>query len=725
MPAPDRSTPQHAHRPLPIRLRRRTALSLALLAMGGAARAQPAPTQLDTVVVSGSGVERRAFETPYAVSVVDAAELRSAGPMVNLSESLNRVPGLVVNLRNNYAQDLQISSRGFGARSTFGIRGLRLYTDGIPATMPDGQGQVSHFDIAGAQRIEVLRGPFSALYGANSGGVISLVSAAPRESAYTVDGDVGSNGLWQARLGIESVLPAGWNIRLQASQFNTDGVRPHSEAQRTLGNLRLGWIGEQDMVTLLLNSVDQPAQDPLGLTREQFDADPYQTTPQALLFDTRKTSGQTQGGGTWRHRFAEVGALSESVLTLYAGQRDVTQWQAIPAATQANPRHPGGVIDFGRDYSGLDARLIWRWETASLIAGVATERQSEDRRGYENFTGSGADQVLGVTGKLRRNENNSVRTSDLYLQGELELAPSVTASLGLRSGRLKVETQDQFLANGDDSGSLDYNYNTPVLALQWMPSPALNLYISAGKGLESPTLNELAYRPDGAPGFNTTLQPQTSLQFELGAKWREDSLGLAAEAALFRADSDDEIGVLTNSGGRSTFQNVGSTRRSGAELALRWQPNPAWRAQLAVTYLDATYQDSFQTCRAVPCTRPEDRVTVPAGNKIAGTMSKSGFASLAWRPMDSTELGFELRAQGSMPVNDRNTDFSPSAIVTALRLSHSVALGPGMLTLLARLDNLSNLAYAGAVIVNETNGRYFETAAGRTGLVAARWRMPF
>ena len=179
-------------------------------------------------------------------SVVDAAELRSAGPMVNLSESLSRVPGLVANLRNNYAQDLQISSRGFGARATFGIRGLRLYTDGIPATMPDGQGQVSHFDIAGAQRIEVLRGPFSALYGANSGGVISLVSAAPRADAYSLDGDVGSDGLWQARVGVEALLGDGWNIRALASQFNTDGVRPHSAAQRTLGNLRLGWVGDQD-----------------------------------------------------------------------------------------------------------------------------------------------------------------------------------------------------------------------------------------------------------------------------------------------------------------------------------------------------------------------------------------------------------------------------------------------------------------------------------------------
>ncbi len=264
-----------------------------------------------------------------------------------------------------------------------------------------------------------------------------------------------------------------------------------------------------------------------------------------------------------------------------------------------------------------------------------------------------------------------------------------------------------------------------MLALQWLPSPGLNLYVSAGQGFESPTLNELAYRPDGGTGFNTSLQPQTSRQLELGAKWRDDALGLAIEAALFRADTDDEIGVLTNAGGRSTFQNVGSTRRSGAELGLRWQPRADWRALLAVTSLDATYQDSFQTCSAVPCTRPEDRVTVPAGNRIAGTMATSAFASLAWRALPSTELAVELRYQGEMPVNDRNSDFSPSATIAALRLSHSIALGPGILSVLARLDNLTNRTYAGAIIVNEANGRYFETAAGRTALLALRWQAPF
>jgi iron complex outermembrane receptor protein len=699
-------------------------LAAAALAATGA-MAQPAPVALEQPVVVTGRTEQRAFQAPFSIGVIDAQELRNAGPMVNLSEAMTQIPGIVANLRNNYAQDLQISSRGFGARATFGIRGLRLYTDNIPATMPDGQGQVSHFDLAGAQRIEVMRGPFSALYGANSGGVISLVSAAPTQSLYAIDGDVGADGLWQGRAAVESPLGGGWSIKALASQFNTDGVRPHSAAQRTLGNLRLGWVGEADTITLLVNSVNQPAQDPLGLTRQQFDADAFQTTPQATLFDTRKDAGQTQGGGTWRHRFTDAGALQESVLTLYAGMRDVTQWQSIPPATQAGPRHPGGVISFERNYSGIDGRLLWRWDQGSLIAGVTTEQQSEDRRGYENFIGSGADQVLGVTGALRREEDNSLRSTDLYLQGEFDFSPEVIGTAGLRTGRLRVRTEDLYLKNGDDSGVLSYGYTTPVVALQWLPGPGWNLYVSAGRGYETPTLGELAYRPDGQGGFNTALQPQSSWQTEIGTKWQNPALGLGLDLALFYADTDDEIGVLTNAGGRSTFQNVGSTRRYGAELAGRWQPNAQWQGLLALTWLDATYRDSFETCASLPCTQPQDRATVAAGNQIAGTMAKSAFASLAWMPMPLTAMAVELRYQGEMPVNDRNTDFSPDAWIAGLRFSQGLRIGDGTLTALARFDNLSNVTYAGAVIVNDANARYFETAAPRSWLLALRWQAPF
>jgi iron complex outermembrane receptor protein len=688
--------------------------------LAASALAQP-PAVLEPVVVTANVSERRAFDAPFAVTVIEADALRQAGPQVNLSEALSRVPGLRVNARNNYAQDLQISSRGFGARASFGVRGLRLYTDGIPATMPDGQGQVAHFDLAGAQRIEVLRGPFSALYGNSSGGVISLFSASPTRRLFQLDADVGTHGVRQIRLGAEAPLGDGWDLRMQGSEFQTDGIRLHSAARRRLANVRLGWRGELDTVVVLLNAVDQPAQDPLGLTRAQFDADATQTTPQAFQFDTRKESRQTQLGAQWTHRFANAGALQSSVLSVYTGQRAVTQWQSIPVAVQqAAETQPGGVIDFNRDYRGLDARLTWRWTLdanrgAQLVAGATVEQQDEARRGYENFIVTGSGTQLGVTGALRRHEDNTARTRDVYVQGELDLSADVTATLGLRSGSLRVSSRDFYIsgANGDDSGVLDYRYTTPVAALQWRASPSLNLYANAGHGFESPTLPELAYGP--APGFNAALQPQRSRQLEVGAKWRDLPRKLSLDAAVFRIHTRDEIGVLSNTGGRATFQNVGRTTRQGIEVAGRWQMASRWRSQVALTWLDAVYRDGFTTPGG----------PVPAGNRIAGTLDKHLFAELAWQASAAMEAAVEFRGQGRMPVNDVNSDFASGTGIWAVRLSHTRALPMGTLQLLARVDNLTDRRYAGSVIVNEGNGRFFEPAAGRTWLLGANWRVGF
>jgi iron complex outermembrane receptor protein len=704
--------------------------AFAFSALAQAAAAQTAP--VETIVISGSGAEQRAFDTPYAVDVVDAQELRSAGPMVNLSEALQRVPGLVVNMRNNYAQDLQISSRGFGARASFGVRGMRLYSDGIPAAGPDGQGQVSHFDIAGASRIEVLRGPFSALYGNGSGGVISLVTRAPQERRFEFDADAGSAGLRQLRVGVEAPLTGGFNLRASLSGFQVDGFRPQSSARRTLGNLRLGYDGAADHVVVVLNAIDQPADDPLGLTRAQFDADPDQTTGVALpqdapgqpnRYNTRKNTTQSQAGVQWRHDFDDAGALQRSAVAVYGGRRSVTQWQSIPVSTQnASPNQPGGVIDFDRRYAGVDARLFFDWEHARLVTGASLDRQQEDRRGNENFIGSGADQLLGVTGALRRDEDNLARSRDVYAQGEIDLPANLSLSAGLRHGVLKIASNDHFLSNGDDSGALDYSYTNPVAALRWQAASDWNLYLSSGRGYESPTLNEMAYRPDGRSGFNTDLRAQRSHQWELGSKWRDRALGLALDVALFRADTSDEIGVQTNTGGRSTYQNVGRTSRHGAEVDLRWQITPHWRTQVTASVLDATYRDGFFTCAGAGCAAAN--VRVPAGNRIAGTLPRSGFAELVWSP-GATEFGIEAHGQGRQPVNDLNSDFAGGYGLLALRAAWRVPLGGGRLELLARVDNVADRRVAGSVIVNEGNQRFFEPNAGRNFLLSARFSQAF
>lgn len=700
----------------------------AALAQSLAPAPLPASTQatqaLPAVVVTGSVAERALEDAPYAASVIDAETLRLAGPQVNLSEALARVPGLTANNRQNYAQDLQLSSRGFGARATFGVRGLRLYTDGIPATMPDGQGQVSHFDLSSARRVEVLRGPFTALYGNSSGGVIALVSAPAHERRFGLDLDAGSHGLRQARVSAAAPLGGGWDGQVNASRMTIDGFRPQSEARRTQVNGRLGWSGERDTLVLLFSDLDQRAQDPLGLTAEQFAADPDQTTPQALQFNTRKNTTQTQLGGRWTHRFDPDGVLAEGSAMAYAGRRSVTQWQSITVGAQNAPGSGGGVIDFDRRYHGVDARLVWRLGPARLSTGVTLEDQQDDRQGYENFIGAGADQQLGVTGALRRDEDNKASTRDAYAQLEMPLTTSLSASAGVRSGRVTMRTRDRYLSNGDDSGALRYHYTTPALGLGWRVSPELMLHAAIGRGFESPTLNELAYRPDGEGGFNTALQPQTSTQQEIGARWRRGAVEV--DASVFHIRTQDEIAVLTNSGGRSSFRNVGRTRRQGAELSAGWRPAPGWRASIAASVLKAEYRDAFLTCVGTPCATAN--VPVAAGHRIAGTHGGSAFAELAWRPsaraggaagqgggadtIPGGEWALEWRGVKRTAANDTNTAWAAGYGVLNLRYSQAWTALATRWELIARVDNIADRRYAGSVIVNDGNGRFYEPAPG-------------
>lgn len=703
-------------------------LFVALLAGCAGAQAQPLPPSpaAETLVVTGSPQARRLLDAPFAISAIDEQALRQAGPMINLSEALVQVPGLVVNNRNNYAQDLQISSRGFGARAAFGVRGLRLYSDGIPATMPDGQGQVAHFDLAGAERIEVLRGPFSVLYGNNSGGVIAVFSAPVRAAQTELALDAGSDGLRQLRLGLATPLNEQLDLRASIAKTELEGFRPQSAADRQLANVRLAWRGAADRLTLQLSDHQQAADDPLGLTRLQFDTDPYQTTPQALEYDTRKTVRQSQAGLNWRHAFAGDGALGgalrASSLTLYHGSRGVVQFQSIPSTAQTAATHGGGVVDFDRIYRGLDARLEWRLGAGDVVTGFSHETQRDERRGWRNFTGAPATPTAkGVQGALRRDELNDSTSREAYLQAHWPLGATLALTGGLRGGEVRMSTDDRFLSNGNDSGALSYHYSNPVLGLQWKPRPGWALHASVARGFEAPTLGELAYAPatQTEGGFNRGLAGQTSRQVELGSKWRSADAALAVDAALFAADTDNEIGVLSNTGGRSVFQNVGRTRRQGAELALGWAIAPGLRLQASASWLDAEYRSTLGN--------------IVAGHRIAGTSGASAWAQLAWTPAGTAgaagpwgQWALEWRAVGRTQANDAS---SPAAAASAggyalasLRWSQALALSPlDTLELLARVDNLADRRYIGSVIVNDGNSRFFETGAPRSLLASLRW----
>jgi iron complex outermembrane receptor protein len=691
--------------------------------------APPAPPQersLRPVVVTPTpGVAQEAFDTAASVDVVDGATLRNAQLQVNLSEDLVRVPGVVALNRQNYAQDLQISVRGFGARSTFGVRGLRLYSDGIPATAPDGQGQVSHFDLSSADRIEVLRGPFSSLYGNSSGGVISLFTAdgAPGMQVEAA-GAVGSDGIRRENLRFAGDQGA-WNWNVGATHFETDGFRQHSAASRDGLNAKVRLkASAATRVTFVANSVRMPeVQDPLGLTRAEFEADPRQASPAALLFNTRKSVDQQQAGLIVEHQLDAAQSLK---LTTWRGQRSTEQFQAIPTApTQVPITHPGGVIDLNRDYQGLDAQWIHRSQLngnpLTLRAGVYADELQEHRRGFQNFVGpAAAPTERGVIGALRRDEDNRARSFDQYAQANWE-SERFGLTAGLRHSAVRFRSQDHFIVPGnpDDSGAARYEATTPVLGAVYHVNDRLNVYAAAGRGFETPTLNEISYSPNGQTGLNFALQPAYSRQLELGVK-AEPLRDWRVNAAVFQANTSNEIVVLSNVGGRSTFQNASQTRRRGFEAAAAGQWGSGWSAYAAFTVLDATYRSAFLTCATAGCPAVAPQVLVPAGNRIPGIPRTSAFAELVWRHRPwGLETALELRRVGRMAVDDGNNDFAPSATLWNLRLALAQNINRWTVREFVRIDNLADRNTIGSVIVNEGNKRFFEPAPGRTWLLGA------
>ncbi|GAB3649269.1 TonB-dependent receptor family protein [Ramlibacter alkalitolerans] len=686
--------------------------------------AQQAERTLRPVVVTATpGVAQQAFDTAASIDVIDGATIRNSQLQVNMSESLVRVPGVIALNRQNYAQDLQISVRGFGARSTFGVRGLRLYSDGIPATAPDGQGQVSHFDLSSADRIEVLRGPFSALYGNSSGGVISIFTADGLPGMQAEGGAaVGSDGI--RRVNARFAGDNGtWNWNVGATRFETDGFRDHSAAKREGLNGKLKWKGSADTrVTLVANAVDMPdVQDPLGLTRPEFQANPRQASPVALLFDTRKSVEQQQVGLIVEHQLNPANGLK---LTTWRGQRSTEQFQAIPVGTQTPITQPGGVIDLDRDYMGLDGQWIHKSRLAgsplTFTAGVYADELKEHRQGFQNFTGASASPTaLGVIGALRRDEDNRVRSFDQYAQANWE-RERFGLTLGVRHSTVRFRSQDHFIvgANGDDSGAAKYSATTPMAGLVYHVNDNLNVYASVGRGFETPTFNEVSYRPNGQTGLNFDLKSAYSRHYEVGVK-AEPVRNWRVNAALFQANTSDEIVVLTNQGGRSTFQNASSTRRRGLEAALAGSWAQAWSTYAALTWLDASYRTAFLTCPGGPCpTAANPAVPVPAGNRIPGIPRASAFAELVYkhRPW-GLEAGIEVRYTGRIAVDDRNTDFAPAATLFNLRLALAQNVQRWTVREFVRVDNLAGRDYIGSVIVNEGNSRFFEPAPGRTWLL--------
>ncbi|WP_457418061.1 TonB-dependent receptor family protein [Roseateles sp. P5_E7] len=655
---------------------------MSLLAFAALAAANP--TQLDTVVLNG-----RATAPTLAVERMDAATLtrdaEAQDPAQALARTLARLPGLYAANRGNDAQDLQLSSRGYGARASFGVRGLRLIADGIPASTPDGQGQLSHWLIADAASLEVLRGPFSALYGSASGGVIAMQSRWPTQDRTQAGLTLGAFGLRQASISLDHLPAEGQALSLAAQVTHRDGWRAHSSSERRLAQARWQLRTPEQQFMAVLQVQSQPADDPLGLTAEQLAADPRQTAPQAEAFNTRKTAEQQQLGLRWQR---DLDANTRVQVAGWLGHRAVDQWQAIPLAVQNGSSHPGGVIELRRRFGGVDARLNWALAPEhELTLGWAVETQRDARRGYLNQAGE--------SGALKRDETNRARSSEPYAQWRWTPTPEWELLAGLRASQLRFDSEDRYLSNGDDSGARRFSGVQPVAGVAWRPVPGQVLRLALGRAAESPTLTELAYRAQGS-GFNNELRAQRSKQVELGWEQREGDRRLALTA--FHAETRDEISVLASSGGRTVFTNAAQTRRSGLEAAAQLPLSHAWQLDLAATRLSTR--------------------VLTTGQPLPGVPAAFASAELRWQG-EGLDAALSLQARARLAADDAGTAAAAGGGLWGFNLGGQLA--PDWRWRL-RADNLLNRATAASVIVNEANRRFFEPAAPRGWSVSLSWQ---
>jgi len=666
---------------------------------------------LEGVVVSASRAEQRSFDAPASIQSVERDVIQDGGPQVNLSESLNRVPGLTILNRQNYAQDLQVSIRGFGARTAFGIRGVRLLIDGIPATTPDGQGQGSSISLPSTERIEVLRGPLAQLYGNSAGGVIqAFTREAPEvpELIYQYYG--GSFGMH--RNDLQYAGKSGKvGIVADYSTFDTNGYRDNSTTQRKQFNGKLSFgPDEKTRVNLVFNQFDMPlAQDPAGLTASQLAANPQQAGSSTVSTRTRKIVFQNQVGSTLMHQLDDSRSISARA---YFGTRDNTQYQSTDKWVGLNRAFYGLGIQYNEKFNLASIPVRW-------AAGYEFDRSREYRQG-----GAAS---LGEKTSTTRSEDNQAESSDLFAQATAMVSEQFSLTGGARYSAVRMLSEDYYLSDGNGSGNISYSSVNPVLGVTWHANDNLNIYANYGKGFETPTLAEMAYNGSSLPSFNTSIGAASSQHYELGAKWIPSPRS-RVDFTLFQINTTDEIVIASNSSGISTYKNAPGTSRLGWEFAFRSLLTENLRAQVSASAIDAQFTQTFSSYRS------STAITVNSGNKIPGIPQQFLFAELNWaqngasinrrKPTVGLQGGVEAISAGRLYADDTNAASADGYTTFNLKASHGWAVGKGSLTAYARADNVTDQRYVGSVIVNQSSQQYYEPAPGYNWTLGLRLSLP-
>lgn len=683
-------------------LRVRYLALVAILAGGNleaATNAVPKPiVTLDEIVVTAARAPSARF--PTAVSAIAGERLRLSEPAFTVDEPLRRVPGVFVQNSFNFAQDQRIAIRGFGTRAAFGVREIKVLVDGIPESSPDGQTQLDNLDLGSARRIEVLRGPASALYGNASGGVIHVLTEEPGGSPFAETRVIGgSHGLqrYQAKTGgrlgsLDYYLNGNWS--------SLNGYRRHSSAeQRQIsGKLRYHFDESSDLTTVFNYSESPWAQDAGGLTRAEIDADRRQARALNVSLDAGEKVRQGKLGLVYRNKLS-VG--HEVVLTQYSLFRDFAN--KLPIL----PVVGDGIVEFDRLGLGGGLKYVgtreWNVPENRLVAGIDAEFQEDDRQRYANLGGS--------RGALGFDQEETVRSVGPYVRNEFRPAARLALIAGARYDNLRFAADDRFLADGNDSGARVLDQGSYSGGLVFDALTNRQFYANVATAFQTPTTTELA-NPTGGGGFNPAVNPQNALTYEIGSRSKLTSR-LKVELNLFLTKIDNELIPFTSATGRDFFRNAGRSERKGIELGLQLNLAPGLEWYTSYTAMDAHYREYVTAGGTF------------SGNREPGIPAHQLFTEISWHSESGFFGSLDLQFVDHLELNDANTAKNEAYTLLNARLGHTSRIGRSTLTPFVALNNLLNQRYNGQTRLNAFGGRFFEPSPRLLAFGGLTWRLEF
>jgi iron complex outermembrane recepter protein len=655
--------------------------------------------QLPEIKVTVTRAPEPLARVPYAVGVLDRTAIQRGQQTTGIDEALSNIPGVVVSNRYNFSLDQRISIRGFGSRSNFGVRGLKVLLDGIPQTLPDGQSQLTNIDFADIDRAEVLKGASSSLYGNASGGVIALQTerAAPGPFAQRVRVQAGSgqrNGdpfyKWQSWTSARSGPVSG---TLSVSQFKADGFRQHSAAETRQLNAGVDYaISGSTLGTLRLSLADAPeAQNPGALTRAEYLANADSAAGNNLLRGADKDAQQQQLALALQHFDAAGNQYDISVFGLL---RDLANPLAAPPDINPGPT-AGTFVAIDRAVGGLRlsaTRRLGPDETSPrLVAGADVQRLRDDRANFVSDAGQRTDAVF-------LDQREKVTELGPFAQVQWTVNERLLLSGGARFDWVRFDLTDHYLGDGfDDSGARTMSSVSGNVGASWAFGERFVPYVNVSTAFETPTTTELVNKADGSGGFNPELGPQRAVNYEIGARG-QPTPRVSYSVALFLGRVTDAIVQVGEIGGRAFFGNTGKTHNDGAEVGLSVTPVQGLTLNGAYTYARYRFASG-----------PFD------GNRLPGVPEHFWRLGLRTALPRDFYLDADHTLSSSLTADDPNTIVVDSwgAGVTNLRVGWDGEVGSLQFAPFVGVNNLWDRRYVGSVTLNGLGGRVFEPAPGR------------